>query len=79
MIFVFVYLILSIVFYVKLFESFKTYSSHPEMKKVKRGEPLLGVKFRGTPSSHSDKQSADLGFAQFLADHPPNDRDHDGT
>ena len=48
MIVVFIYVILSIVFYIKLFQSFKTYSNHPEMKKVKRGEKLLVVKFHDT-------------------------------
>jgi hypothetical protein len=74
MIFVLVYLVVSIVIYVKLFQfiqrqskGFKTQNTHPEMREVRPNDPLLVVKFDGPPRSSGSEQHPDLGFNEFLA------------
>jgi hypothetical protein len=86
MIFVFIYLIVSIVIYVKLFQfiqrqskGFKTQSNHPEMREVRPSDPLLLVKFDGSPRTPGFEQSGDLGFHEFLANRGTGDRNHDDS
>ena len=57
----------------------KTTNNHPEMLEVRKGDGLLVVHFHDD-SSHDTlrpRQSGDLGFSKFLADHPPSDGDND--
>ena len=54
----------------------KTKNAHPEMKEVRPNDSLLVVSFNGPLRSRDAQQSPDLGFAKFIADHPPSDRDH---
>lgn len=56
----------------------KTKRTHPEMAKVRPNDPLLTVSFNGPLSSRNAQQSPDLGFAKFLSDYSPSDRNHDG-
>jgi hypothetical protein len=74
MIFVLIYLIVSIVIYVKLFQFIqrqskdsKTQNTHPEMREVRPNDPLLVVKFDGPPRSSGSEQRPDCGFSEFLA------------
>jgi hypothetical protein len=74
MIFVLVYLVVSLTIYVKLFQfiqrqskGFKTESTHLEMREVRPNDPLLVVKFDGPPCTPGSEQSGDLGFHEFLA------------
>jgi hypothetical protein len=84
MIFVLVYLVVSIVIYVKLFQFIqrqskdsKTQSSHPEMREVRPNDPLLVVKFDGSPRTPGSEQHPDLGFNEFLANRGTSDGNHD--
>jgi hypothetical protein len=50
------------------------------MAEVRKGDGLLVIHFHEHTDSSTPgtQQSSDLGFSQFLADHPPSDRDsHD--
>lgn len=84
MIFVLVYLIVSIVIYVRLFQfiqrqsnGFKTQHTHPEMREVRSTDPLLVVKFDGPPRSSGSEQSGDLGFNEFLTNRGSSDGNND--
>jgi hypothetical protein len=85
MIFVFIYLIVSVVVYIEMFrflqrqsKDSKTQNTHPEMREVRPNDPLLVVKFDGPPRSSGSEQSGDLGFHEFLANRGTGDRDsHD--
>jgi hypothetical protein len=50
---------------------------HPEMRKVKPNEPLLVVRFDGTPGTSGPEQHSDLGFSEFLANRGPGNGDND--
>ena len=84
MIFVLVYLIVSIVIYVEMFRflqrqsnGFKTQHTHPEMREVRPNDPLLVVKFDGTPRTPGSEQSGDLGFSKFLTNRGSGDGNND--
>ncbi len=84
MIFVLVYLVVSIVVYVKLFQFIqrqskdsKTQNPHPEMREVRPNDPLLVVKFDGSPRSSGSEQHPDLGFNEFLANRGTSDGNND--
>jgi ABC-type uncharacterized transport system substrate-binding protein len=84
MIFVLIYLIVSVVIYVKLFQFIqrqskdsKTQNTHPEMRKVRPNDPLLVVKFDGPPRTPGSEQSGDLGFHEFLTNRGTGDGNHD--
>lgn len=86
MLFVLLYVGLSLVFYAKMFQAmkakhqgFNTRNPHPEAREVKRGESLLVVRFDDSPTTPDNSQSGDLGFSLFLANNPPDDRNNDGA
>jgi hypothetical protein len=86
MIFVLVYLTVSIVIYVEMFKFIqrqslrpKTFDGHPEMQQVKPSESLLVVNFDGPPSTLPSEQHPDLGFAEFLANRDSDARAHDDS
>jgi hypothetical protein len=55
----------------------KTTNRHPEMAEVRQTDRLLVVRFDERPSGDSPERPTDLGFAEFLADHGPYNRDSD--
>jgi len=87
MIFVLLYVIVSACFFLWVLGGWKnqrlhskTTNNHPEMAEVRKGDGLLVIHFHEHTDSSAPgtQQSSDLGFSQFLADHPPSDRDsHD--
>ena len=86
MVFALVYLAISLIVYMAMFrfilrqgKGINTKYQHPEMKEVRPGDPLLVIKFDGPPDSIRTRQPDDLGFSQFLADHPPGPRNHDDS
>jgi hypothetical protein len=86
MIFVLVYLVVSLTIYVKLFQfiqrqskGLKTESTHLEMREVKAGESLLTMKYHGSLRALRPEQHPDLGFSEFLANRDSGNRDHDDS
>lgn len=86
MIFVLLYLIVSLFIYAKMFhfilnqdKGLRIRQMHPEMKEVRPDDPLLVVNFDGPSRSLSTDKSPDLGFSRFLADRDADDRDHDNS
>jgi len=81
-IFVVLYVVISAAFFVwvlsgarfKRLDS-KTTARHPEMEEVRRTDPLLVVRFDGSPRETDSGECGDLGFAEFLADHGPDSGD----
>ena len=81
MIFAVLYVLISAFVFVKMmqgtskkYRQMRITNNHPELDGVKPNEPLLVISF-DQPDSVSSEQSADLGFARFLADHGPYNRD----
>lgn len=86
MIFVLIYLIVSIVIYVEMFrflqrqsKDSKTQNIHPEMREVRPDDPLLVVKFDGPPRSPGSEQPGNLGFNEFLANRGSGDGNNDSS
>ena len=82
MIFVLLYVIVSAIFFVWVLNGArfkrlhsKTTNRHPEMEEVRRTDPLLVVRFDGSPDQNGDGEPGDCGFARFLADHDSDLRD----
>ena len=86
MIFSLIYLAISLTVYMAMFrfilrqgKETKAQYQHPEMKEVRPGDPLLVVKFDGTPSASGLEQHPDCGFAKFLANRDSGDRNSGDT
>jgi hypothetical protein len=84
MIFVLLYVVLSAMFFVWVLNGarFKrlhsrTINDHPEMREVRRTDPLLVVRFDDSSSEVRSRTSGDLGFAEFLADRSADHGDRD--
>jgi hypothetical protein len=84
MLFVLLYVIVSAAFFMWVLNGArfkrlhsKVISNHPEMKEVRRTDPLLVVNFDGPLRALGSEQPDDLGFSEFLADSGSDLRDSD--